>query len=348
MTSKLLLRAFVVLFCLAVLLSPVHAQYRASVQGVVTDPQGGAVSDAKVTLKNLETNQEQTATTNDSGIYNFNGLAPSRYSLAAEKAGFKKKVLDNVGVIAEQANAINIQLEVGQVPDTVTVNGDSTPLIDTETSNLSGTVTADQIQKLPSIGRDPFQLLQLAPGAFGDGAQCSGGGTSNLPASTGGATGTGATDGIFKIENGGQISANGARVGDNNYQIDGVGTTSVTWGGASVVTPNEDSIKEVKIVTDNYDAENGRYRGAQVQIISQNGTNQYHGSAFFKAHRPGLDAFTKYNGYNSNTPGCKPGPPSYCGNVRDDNRFNDWGGSVGGPILHNKIFAFFSYETLTN
>src|SRR5204862_1146912 len=139
----------------------------------------------------------------------------------------------------------------------------------------------------------------------------------NLPATTVG--GTGGVDGSFKIENAGQITVNGAQTGQNNYQIDGVATNSVTWG-ASVITPNEDSIKEVKIVTDNYDAENGRFRGAQVQIISQNGTNQYHGSLFFKIHRPGLDAFTKYNGYNN-------------GNVRESSRFNDWDGTAGGPIL---------------
>jgi hypothetical protein len=317
-----------------------HAQYRASIQGVVTDPQGTVVSGATVTLTNHETNQTLTTTTDDSGIYNFNGLPPSQYSIAAQKPGFKKKVLDNVSVIAEQANAVNIQLEVGQVTESITVNADSTPLIDTETSNLSGTVNAREFQALPSIGRDPFQLLQLAPGVFGDGSQQSGGnGTSNLPSTTVG--GTGGADGVFKIENGGQISANGARTGENNYQIDGVGTTSVTWGGTSVVTPNEDAIKEVKIITDNYDAENGRYRGAQVQIITQNGTNQYHGSFFFKAHRPGLDAFTKYNGY----------PGSCCGggaNVRDNNRFNDWGGTAGGPILKNKLFIFFGYERLDN
>src|SRR6266568_6862805 len=302
-------------FCAA----PAYAQYRASIQGVVTDPQGGVVSGVTVSLTNLETNQTLTATTNENGIYNFNALPPSKYSLTAEKTGFKKKVLENVGIIPEQANAVNVQLEVGEVTQSVTVSGDSTPLIDTETTNLSGTVKADDIQKLPSFGRDAFQLLQLAPGAFGDGAQGAGGGTQNLPSTTIG--GTGGTDGVFKIENGGQISANGARTGENNYTIDGVDTTSVTWGGTSVITPNEDAVKEVKIVTDNYDAENGRYRGAQVQIISQSGTNQPHGSFFFKAHRPGLDAFTKYNGYNSNQPGCK----QPCGNTRDASRFNDWG-----------------------
>ncbi len=330
---KISLRALGMLICLTVVLCSSQAQFRASIQGVITDPQGQVVSGATVTLTNHETGQVLTTTTSDDGIYNFAGLGPSKYSITAEKGGFKKKTLDNVGVISEQANAVNVQLEVGDVTQSVTVSGDSTPLIDTETSNLQGTVTSQDIQKLPSFGRDPFQLLQLAPGAFGDGAQAAGGGTQNLPATSQG--GSGGTDGIFKIENGGQITANGARAGDNNYQIDGVGTTSVTWGGASVITPNEDSIKEVKILTDNYDAENGRYRGAQVQIISQNGTNQYHGSFFFKAHRPGLDAFTKYNGYGNS-------------NVRDNDRFNDLGGSAGGPVLHNKLFAFFAYERLSN
>lgn len=331
--STIFMRTIVFVICAMFFVAAAQAQYRASIQGTVSDSQGAAVSGATVTLRNLETNQVSTSTTNENGIYNFNALPPSKYSVTVEKAGFKKKVLENVGVIAEQANALNIQLDIGQVTDSVTVNGDSTPLIDTETSNLSGTVTAHEFQNLPSFGRDPFQLLQLAPGAFGDGAQGAGGGTQNLPSTTIG--GTGGTDGVFKIENGGQVSAGGARTGENNYQIDGVGTTSVTWGGTSVVTPNEDSIKEVKIITDNYDAENGRYRGAQVQIISQNGTNQYHGSLYFKAHRPGLDAFTKYNGYNG-------------GNVRDGSRFNDWGGSAGGPILRNRLFVFFSYETLSN
>jgi hypothetical protein len=337
----------VVFLAFLFLVASAQAQYRAGLQGTVTDPQGAVVPDADVTLTNKETGRALQAKTNGSGVYNFNGLAPSSYSMKVEKSGFKQKFLDNIQVLAEQANAVDVALEVGQSTDTVTVT-DATPSIDTETANVSGTVTAREYQALPSFGRDPFQLLQLAPGAFGDGSQSSGGnGTNNLPSTTIG--GTSGTDGVFKIENGGQVTANGSRTGDNNYTIDGVGTTSVTWGGTSVITPNEDSIKEVKVITNNYDAEYGRYRGAQVEIISKNGTNQYHGSFFFKAHRPGLDAFTKYNGYNSDLPGCiNDKAHGYCGNVRDANRFNDWGGSAGGPIIHNKLFGFFSYETLSD
>src|SRR5437763_2024238 len=332
MCRALLARAVAVFSCSIILLSSANAQYRASLQGTVTDQQGAVLPDATVTLTNKETGRSQVARTNGSGVYNFDGLSPSAYSIKVEQGGFKQQFLDNVHVIAEQANAVDVVLQLGQATETVTVT-DATPALDTETSNLSGTVSEQEYQKLPSFGRDPFQLLQLAPGAFGDGSQSAGGGSNNLPSTTIG--GTGGTDGVFKIENGGQVTAGGARTGENNYSIDGVNTTSVTWGGTSVITPNEDSVKEIKVITDNYDAEFGRYRGAQVEIISKNGTNEYHGSFFFKAHRPGLDAFTKYNGYNN-------------GNVRDANRFNDWGGSAGGPILKNKLFAFFSMEKLDN
>jgi len=331
--SKLCLRFVLALSVLLVVSLSASAQYRAGIKGSILDPQGAAVSDAKVTVTAKETGLSQETTTDESGIYSVNRLAPGLYSVVVEKNGFKKKVVDDVQIIPEQVNALNITLDIGQISESVTVNGNELPVIDTESGQLGGSVTAKQFQALPSFGRDPFQLLQLAPGAFGDGAQGAGGGTQNLPSTTIG--GTGGTDGVFKIENGGQITANGARTADNNYTIDGVGTTSVTWGGTSVITPNEDSIKEVRVITDNYDAENGRYRGAQVQIISQSGTNEYHGSFFFKFHRPGLNAYTKYNGYNN-------------GNVRDNNRFNDYGGTIGGPAIKNKLFLFFSYERLDN
>ena len=104
-----------------------HAQYRASIQGVLTDPQGEAVVGATVTLTNDETGQKQTAPSGEGGVYNFNGLPPSKFTITVEKQGFKTKTIKSVGVIAEQANSINVQLEIGQIADTVTVNGDEVP-----------------------------------------------------------------------------------------------------------------------------------------------------------------------------------------------------------------------------
>jgi len=312
---------------------PAYAQYRASIQGVVTDPQGGVVSGVTVSLTNLETNQTLTATTNENGIYNFNALPPAKYSLTAEKTGFKKKVLENVGVIPEQANALNIQLEIGQVTDSVTVNAGDQPLIDTETGTISGTLNRNELENLPSIGRDPFQLLRLTPGVFGDGANGSGGGGVQLPGQN--QIGSNPTASIFMTENQPGVVANGTRNNGNSFQVDGVQVNSLTWGGSTLITPNEESVKEVQIQANEYSSENGRGSGAQVLVVSQNGTNDIHGSLFIKIHRPGLDAFQRWNG---------PGGAVH----RDESRFNQIGGSVGGPVIKNRFFVFFSYETLRN
>jgi outer membrane receptor protein involved in Fe transport len=330
------LRAVALAVCIFLSAAIARAQYRASIQGVVTDAQGAVVAEAKVTLTDLETDRKLQATTNADGVYTFNTLPPNRFRLEVEKSGFKKKVLDNVQIIAEQANSINVQLEIGAATETVTVNAAEAPLIDTETAQVTGTVDAQQIQKLPSFGRDVFQLAQLAPGVFGDGAQQQGGGSSQLPGTNSGASGN--ADGVFKTENAPQIMANGARQNENNITLDGVGITSVSWGGAAIVTPNEDSVKELKVVSNSYDAENGRFAGAQIQVITQNGTNDYHGSFFFKADRPGLNSFQPYTG----TAGISATP------LRNESRFNQYGGSVGGPVIKNKLFAFFAYETIRN
>jgi hypothetical protein len=114
--------------------------------------------------------------------------------------------------------------------------------------------------------------------------------------------------------------------------INGVGVNSVTWGGAATVTPNEESIQSVRVATNNCSALYGRNDGAQIIVTSKNGANHFHGSAFFKVDRPGLNAFQKWDGPN-NAP-----------TQRDTNRFNQSGGSLGGPIIHNKLFGFLSYQ----
>jgi hypothetical protein len=323
----------VVMFLFAV---SARAQYRASIQGVVTDPEGAVVSGATLTLTNLDTNQKLTATTDESGTYNFNALPPVKFSLTAEKAGFKKKTLENVGVIPEQANALNIQLELGQVTESITVSGDSTPLMDTETASLSGVVNSNQIQHLPSFGRDVLKLAQLAPGSFADGSQGGGGSDNyNIPGISGQTGGgqSGGNDGIFKTENGAPVISNGQQATSNGISIDGISTSSAVWGGSTIITPSEDSVDSVKIVTNSYDAEDGRFSGTQIQIISKSGTNDIHGSLFLTTHQPGLNAHQRFNGQ-----GIAP--------TKDANKFEQFGGSVGGPIWKNKIFAFFNYETV--
>jgi hypothetical protein len=335
--ARFLTRISISLSLLLLVACDAHAQYRAGIQGTVLDAQGAAVGDAKITVTSKETGFVQESSTDAGGVYSVGRLAPGLYTFVVEKPGFKRKVIDNVQVTGEQINAVNVTLDVGQVTESVTVNGDQLPAIDTESGVMGGTITSQQIQSLPSFGRDVFQLVQLAPGAFGDGSRNSGGNTNSQPGNQG-PSGSGGGSGVFQTENRPQVSINGGRQDSNNVTLDGIGITSVSWGAAAIITPNEDSVKEVRVVTNEYDAESGRFGSGQIQVTSQSGTNQYHGSAFFKADRPGLNAYQPFYGAENS-----PRTPQ-----RNENRFNQWGGSIGGPIIKNKLFVFFAYETIRN
>jgi hypothetical protein len=345
-TSFAIRRALGALFCVTVTLlmgSTAWAQYRASIQGTVTDTQGGVIPGAKVTLLNLQTNETRTATSNGLGVYNFSELPPSTFKLTVEKDGFQTKVLNDVHIIPEQSNNIDVKMEIGQVAQTVTVNASTLPLLDTGTATIGGTITSNEIQNMPSFGRDVFQLASLAPGTTGDQSQAAGGGTNSLPG-TQGPGGPGANTGIFATENGPQTLANGGQYENNSISVDGISTVSAVWGGTSVITPSEESVDNVRVVSNSYDAENGRFSGAQIQVTSKSGSNQVHGTAFFQAWRPGLNAYQRYNGPGS----LAPGTPASRGLLRDEQRFNQMGGSIGGPLWKNHLFAFFSYETERN
>lgn len=323
--------------------SMAQAQFRASIQGTVSDPSGAVIPNAKLSLKDLGTNRVLTATSNASGVYNFNALPPDNFSLTITATGFKQQSIQDLTLIPEQLNSVNVQLQLGAQDTTVTVSGTTLPTLNTATGSLSGTITSNDIQKIPSAGRDVFQLAQLAPGAFGDGQQSAGGGTSNLPG-TQGPGGTSATSGVFATENGPQTLSGGGQYETNSISIDGISTVSAVWGGTTIITPNEDSVDSVKISTNDYDAEFGRFSGANMQVTTKSGTNQVHGSFFWRVDRPGLNAYQRYNGPGS----VKAGSPQSRGLLRDTARLNDIGGSIGGPFLKNRLFGFFAIETIRN
>lgn len=339
---------FVALACF--LTPPLHAQFNASLRGTVTDTSGAVIPDATVTLTDVDTNRAQTTTSNADGIYTFSALGPAHYKLSASHPGFETKMLSQVEIIPEQANLLNLQLQVGAAQQTVTVSGVSRGL-PTETATLSATLSSNQIQHMPSFNRDVFQLAELTPGVFGDASQGSGGGSFNLPGNQGpGGTSSGA-GGIFETENGPQIQTAGGQYETNGISIDGISTTSAVWGGTSVITPSEDSVSDMHIVSNSYDAENGRFSGANIEVTTKSGTNTVHGSAFFKASRPGLNAYQRWNGVGSNhAPTCTTAPVTTAclaasrGVDRDESRFNQYGGSLGGPLWKNRVFAFFNYE----
>ncbi len=187
------------------------------------------------------------------------------------------------------------------------------------------------MESLPQFGRDPYELVRLAPNVTSDMARSGSGLAVGLPNTTGPG---GSNSSIFQTENQLPISANGQRLSDNDYMIDGVSVNSLDWGGAAVVTPNAESVKQVLVLTDAYSAEWGRNSGAQISVISKNGTDQLHGSGLFHFDSPSLNSYNRYGGPGGALP------------VRDSNLIRQYAGSLGGPIIKDKLFWFFSYEGL--
>jgi len=305
-----------------------HGQFRAGIQGTVTDASGAAVPGATVVITNEETGVAQETVSGDGGFYRVSGLSPGRYRVAVSLTGFKEAVTEHVTVAAEELRGLDMKLETGNVEETITVISGAT-VLRTENAEIAGTLSTVEIQSLPQVGRDPYELVRLTPGVFGLGARSGAGGAVNLPNQQGPG---GSSNSIFQTENQVPISANGQRVEGNNFQLDGVTSMSQAWGGAAVVTPNQESVKEIRVVSSTYSAENGRNTGATVQVVSQNGTNAFHGSAVFKRNTPGLNSRQKWGGPHGETP------------QRVNQRLSQAAASVGGPIRRNKAFFFFSYE----
>ena len=326
---------------------PSFAQFRGSIQGTVADPQGAAIPGASMTLTDLSTNYKWTAKSNEQGIYYIEALPADNFRMNVSASGFSSKTLTGITIIPEQPNTLNIQLAVGTANQSVTVNAATVPALDTTTANISGTITSDQIQHMPSFNRDVFELASMAPGMFGDNSQSSNGNENNLPAEQNG--GIQASQGIFtKGELTPQVVGNGGQNNSSLYVIDGIPTASASWAGSTVIVPQEDSVDNLKVTANAYDAEFGRFSGAVIQLTSRTGTNAYHGSVFLKGDRPSLNAYQRWNGPNSVGPNDAGLSPSARNLIRDTQRYNQFGGSAGGPILHNKLFAFFAYETLRN
>jgi hypothetical protein len=308
------------------------AQFRAGIQGIVSDLTGGVIPDAMVTLTNNETRKQQKIQTSGEGYYRFSGLPPGAYTITASKTGFQAQSLTNVRIAAEELQGQNLTLTPGDVSQTITVNESAASTLQTENADISRSITTAEVQRLPQTARNPYELLRLTPGVFGDSARGGGGGAANLPNTTGPG---GSNYSVFQTENQVQISANGQRLSENNYQIDGVNVNSLGWGGAAVVTPNQESVKEIRVTSSSYSADMGRNAGAQVDVVSQNGTNQLHGSGVFKYNDPIFNAYNRYGGYNL--------PPT-----RVNQLYRQFAASVGGPVIKNRVFFFFSYEGLRN
>ncbi len=327
-----MLRLFIyTLVLLCILPFSAHAQFRGAIEGTVKDTSGAVIPGATLTLTNNETKRTQTLTASGEGFYHFSGLAPGQYSLEASAKGMRKQMVNELTLAAETTSGINITLQTGELTETITVSGDTVAPLQTESASVTADLSSQAVRSLPQVGRNPYELLRLAPGVFGEGSRSASGGSLSLPNASGPG---GSNNSIFQTENQVPLVANGQRTSQNNFQLDGVSVNSLTWGGAAVVTPNQESVKSVRVTSSDYSAEAGRNSGAQIEVVSQNGTNQFHGSGVFKYNDPLFNAYNKFGGPNG-------APP-----VRVDQFLRQFAASVGGPIIKNKLFFFASYEGL--
>jgi len=308
-------------------------QFGASLNGTVQDSTGAVIPGATVTLTNTATQQRRSTTTSGSGTYAFGELPPGTYAVSATATGFKSASLTNVSVAAETPRTADITMQTGGASDTVTVDADLVPTLQTSDASIGNTITAEAVERLPTNGGDPYELVRTAPGITGDSARSGSGTSVFLPNGAGAGQ---SNSGVFQTENQVQISADGQQVGANDYLIDGVSVNSLGQAGAAVVTPNQASVAQITVLSTSYSAADGRNSGAQIKVVSKSGSNEIHGSAYFRYDEPGLNAYNKSIQGDGNSLAAPP--------IRVNNTIRDWVASLGGPIKKDKLFLFSSYE----
>src|SRR5215510_6754047 len=286
----------------------------ADLVGTIRDNTGAVVRGVKVTLTNVATGVSRSVTTTDDGNYIFTSLHPGRYALTAEAPGFRKVERTGVELQVNQRAQIDLELQVGEVGETVRIEG-TAPLLESQSSVLGSVIQERQAQDLPLNGRNFVQLAILSPGVSGTGFGMKGTIMS----------GTRPDD----LRPGTELFVNGNRESSNNYLYDGIDNNDrLTL--AIVVRPAVEAIKEFKIQTNLFSAEQGRNPGGQVDVVTKSGGNDMHGAAYEFLRNDALDA----NNFFSNRAGQKK-PPF---------RQNQFGGSVGGPVIKGKTFYFGDYD----
>jgi Carboxypeptidase regulatory-like domain/TonB dependent receptor len=287
--------------------------------GAVTDPSGAAIPNAKVTAVNTGTNLSVSTTTNQSGLYSVKELPVGSYKLTVEAPGFKTSSNAGVSLNAGTIEHVDFKMQLGETKEVVEVTGEAAA-INTEDSKLSTTVTATQIANLPLNGRNVYDLMQMAPGAV------------NVMG----------TD----FENGHSTVVNGLREDFNGFLINGVSNKGLS--GGVVNTPIQDTVQEFQQLQLNMSAQYGNSAGAINNLVTKSGTNSYHGSAWEYIRNDALDANQYFlNQINDprkdpNNTLCASGNTSDC--FKPPVRFNQFGGTFGGPIIKDKLFFFGSYQ----
>jgi hypothetical protein len=283
------------------------ASITGTISGIVTDPGGAVVVGAEITATNVETGVAHTVTTDAKGFYSFPALQIGTYTIRVRRKGFKDFEQQNIRIDANSSIRADAQLQVGAVQEHVTVSSAAVH-VETTSTQMGEVITGESMTSIPLNGRSYTDLMATQPGV--------------VP------TSTGEYDAGFSPSgdlNSGNLSVSGMRESANGFMVNG---GDVEEGGSmgTAVIPNLDSIAEFRILTNNFDAEYGNYMGGLVNVVTKSGTNKFHGDAFEFLRFTNLDA------------------RNYFSPTRAAFHRNQFGGTLGGPIVHNKIFFFADYQ----
>ena len=290
---------------------PVRAQSTyGSIAGAVTDSSGAAIADAQVTLTNLGTSEKKTQSTGSDGLYSFVNLFPGRYRVEVEKTGFKKYSRPEVVVEVNQSARIDATMQVGEVSQVVEVTGE-TPLLQAETSSLGQVVEQRKANELPLNGRNIFNLTAIAP--------------SVVP--QGNSYGTPVGKNPFDFAN---FQVGGSFANQSAEYLDGQ-PLNIGYINLPLILPTQDSIGEFKVQYNNLGPDWGKFSGGVINLSTKSGSNEWHGSAYEFLRNKVLNA----NEFFANKAGIKRSPFTQ----------NQYGATLGGAPIKDKLFAFFSWES---
>src|SRR6202022_1988098 len=283
--------------------------------GQISDASAAAVPSATVTVTNKETGLRRSASTDDSGRFNFPQLKPGAYSVKVEAAGFEPQQNDAVSAALGQKQTVDFRLKIAQSKQSVEISGEAA-ILNPENANTSTTLSARALQDLPNPGGDLTYPLQFAAGALVNTA-----GSSN--------DFVGGTNGF------GNVEFNGLPALSNGYIVDGLETndplTNLNSGLSTNLVLGLNSISEVTVNTLSYAVDQGRYGASQVNYVTKSGSNQFHGNLYELWNG---SKFNAANYFTNATPG----------NHKPRSTVNHFGGSVGGPLVHDRLFFFFDSE----
>jgi hypothetical protein len=282
-----------------------------SISGTVRDSQGAAVPKAEVTIEEETTGQTRTVKTDESGAYSAQSLPVGRYRVSTAPQGFKNTVATGIELHVGDRVIVDLNLEVGQVNEIVTVTG-AAQLVETESGGVSSLVSEKQVAELPLNGRNYAALVTLVPGL-------------SAP-NEGGAFGTRGTGLDSHVD----VSVNGNQSNANMWTVDGVNNMDVGSNATLLVFPSIDSIAEFKVERNSFSAEYGQAQGAVINLVTKGGGNQFHGTGFYFLRDDSLNA----NDFFLNSAGQPKGQLKY----------KNLGGNFSGPIIKNRAFFFWSEE----